>query len=139
MSAVARAAEAAGWPPHVVPDVRGPARDAARDHAVLIRDLRARRRRAMIISGGETAVTVTRADVRGGRNGEYLLALALALGKDAGVHALAADTDGIDGRATTPALLTRFADLGRPGDARMRRACWRRTAVTSFLPPSTTS
>jgi len=107
VSAVARAAAAAGWPPLVIPDVRGPAGDAARDHAALIRDLRLRRQRAAIISGGETTVATANAHGRGGRNGEYLLALALELGKDAGVHALAADTDGIDGTGDNAgALLT---------------------------------
>ena len=52
----------------------------------------------LILSGGETTVTV-RGDGRGGRNTEYLLALAIALETEGqeGVYALAADTDGIDG------------------------------------------
>ena len=97
LAAAACAAEAAGWPVLVVPDVRGPAREAARAHAALIRDLRQKGRRSVVISGGETTTAVTATAGRGGRNGEYLLALALALGPDAGVHALAADTDGLDG------------------------------------------
>jgi hydroxypyruvate reductase len=60
-----------------------------------------------VISGGETTVRVTQPDGRGGRNGEYLLALALALGEESGVHALAADTDGLDGTGDNAgALLT---------------------------------
>jgi len=51
---------------------------------------------AAIISGGETTVTV-RGKGRGGRNAEFLLSLAIALGGHAGISALAADTDGIDG------------------------------------------
>ena len=50
----------------------------------------------VLLSGGETTVTV-RGDGRGGRNSEFLLGLALALGGAPGIHALAADTDGIDG------------------------------------------
>lgn len=53
---------------------------------------------AVLLSGGETTVTI--GDVvpgRGGRNTEFLLALALALDGHPGIHALAADTDGIDG------------------------------------------
>jgi glycerate 2-kinase len=50
----------------------------------------------VVISGGETTVTV-RGSGRGGRNTEYALALALALGERAGIAAIAADTDGIDG------------------------------------------
>ncbi|MGD0722883.1 MAG: glycerate kinase [Roseiarcus sp.] len=49
-----------------------------------------------IISGGETTVTM-RGKGRGGRNAEFLLGLAIALGGRAGISALAADTDGIDG------------------------------------------
>jgi len=49
-----------------------------------------------LISGGETTVTV-RGKGRGGRNAEYLLALAVDLASAARVHALACDTDGIDG------------------------------------------
>lgn len=50
----------------------------------------------VILSGGETTVTV-KGDGRGGRNAEFLLALALQLKGKAGIYALAADTDGIDG------------------------------------------
>jgi hydroxypyruvate reductase len=51
----------------------------------------------VLLSGGETTVTV-RGVGRGGRNVEYLLSLAVALQGDARVHALAADTDGVDGQ-----------------------------------------
>ena len=50
----------------------------------------------VLLSGGETTVTV-RGRGRGGRNTEYLLALALGLAGAPGVTALACDTDGIDG------------------------------------------
>jgi hydroxypyruvate reductase len=48
------------------------------------------------LSGGETTVTVTGTG-RGGRNSEFLLALAVALDGVVGISALACDTDGIDG------------------------------------------
>jgi hydroxypyruvate reductase len=51
----------------------------------------------VLLSGGETTVTV-RGSGRGGRNVEFLLALALALEGCPGVHALAGDTDGVDGQ-----------------------------------------
>lgn len=51
---------------------------------------------AVILSGGETTVTV-RGKGRGGRNAEFLLALALAVDGHKGIAALACDTDGIDG------------------------------------------
>ena len=50
----------------------------------------------MLISGGETTVTVN-GHGRGGRNAEFLLALAIELDGIKNVHALACDTDGIDG------------------------------------------
>ncbi|MFV0333154.1 MAG: glycerate kinase [Tropicimonas sp.] len=53
---------------------------------------------AVLLSGGETTVTIGAGKPgRGGRNTEFLLALALALNGHPGIHALAADTDGIDG------------------------------------------
>jgi glycerate 2-kinase len=84
----------------------GEAREVARAHARLAREAKAAGRRVAIISGGELSVTVRHAHGRGGRNQEYALALALALGGLAGVSALAADTDGIDGgtgQVTDPA------------------------------------
>jgi hydroxypyruvate reductase len=51
----------------------------------------------VLLSGGETTVTV-RGNGRGGRNVEFLLAMALALDGEPGVHALAGDTDGVDGQ-----------------------------------------
>jgi glycerate 2-kinase len=51
---------------------------------------------AVLLSGGETTVTVT-GQGRGGRNLEFLLSLAVTLDGAEGIHALAADTDGIDG------------------------------------------
>ena len=50
----------------------------------------------VLLSGGETTVTV-RGSGRGGRNAEFLLALAIHLSGAPGISALAADTDGIDG------------------------------------------
>ncbi|MBV8495664.1 MAG: DUF4147 domain-containing protein, partial [Gammaproteobacteria bacterium] len=51
----------------------------------------------VLLSGGETTVTV-HGNGRGGRNVEFLLSLALALDGHAGIHALAGDTDGVDGQ-----------------------------------------
>jgi hydroxypyruvate reductase len=72
---------------------------------------------AVLLSGGETTVTV-RGRGRGGRNQEFLLALALALDGEAGIHAIACDTDGIDGTEgnagamLAPDSLARAAALG---------------------------
>lgn len=54
------------------------------------------KRPCVILSGGETTVTV-RGNGRGGRNAEFLIALACQLKQTSGIYALAADTDGIDG------------------------------------------
>ena len=73
----------------------------------------------VLISGGETTVTV-KGNGRGGRNVEFLLGLADALDGLNNVYALAADTDGIDGReevagaAVTPSTLSRAVALGFP-------------------------
>jgi glycerate 2-kinase len=101
LAAAAQRARAAGViPVDLGAHVEGEARDVAEAHARIVRNVRARgvpvRPPCVLLSGGETTVTV-RGTGRGGRNGEYLLALAAALGGTAGVHALACDTDGIDG------------------------------------------
>ena len=71
----------------------------------------------VLLSGGETTVTV-RGNGSGGRNVEFLLSLALELGGQSGIFALAADTDGIDGSEEvagaiiTPDTLERADKLG---------------------------
>jgi hydroxypyruvate reductase len=75
--------------------VRGDALAVAEQHAALLPAL-ARQRPLALISGGETTVTLRPQHGRGGRNTEFLLALALAL-KDMPAWAIACDTDGIDG------------------------------------------
>jgi hydroxypyruvate reductase len=60
----------------------------------------------VLLSGGETTVTV-RGSGRGGRNVEFMLSLAIALNGEPGIHALAGDTDGVDGQEEIAgALLT---------------------------------
>jgi glycerate 2-kinase len=85
--------------------IEGEARDVALVHAAIARQLRAGEFRvgdrtvalaAVLLSGGETTVTV-KGRGRGGRNLEFLLALAVALDGAEGISALACDTDGIDG------------------------------------------
>jgi glycerate 2-kinase len=82
--------------------VTGEAREVAIAHAALAREAKAAGRRVAIISGGELSVTVRNRSGRGGRCQEYALALALALDGEAGIAALAADTDGIDGGEGKP-------------------------------------
>lgn len=78
-------------------EIEGEARDVAAEHAALALAAAAQGRRLCILSGGETTVTIRAKGGKGGRNTEYLLALAIALGGAPGIHALAGDTDGIDG------------------------------------------
>ena len=88
--------EQQGIPAVVLSDsVSGDAQVVARQHAALVQALRLRQPLALI-SGGETTVTLRPQHGRGGRNAEYLLALALALGETP-AWAIACDTDGIDG------------------------------------------
>jgi hydroxypyruvate reductase len=78
----------------------------------------------VLLSGGETTVTL-RAKGRGGRNSEFLLSLAIVLDGLAGVHAIACDTDGIDGSEDNagaiigPDSLTRAARLGLSAKAKL--------------------
>ena len=119
LEAAAAAVRAAGFDAHILGDaIEGEAREVARVLAALARQV-ARRgqpfaRRCVLLSGGETTVTV-RGPGRGGRNAEFLLALALALDALPGVHALAADTDGIDGAAPVAGALIGPDTLARAG------------------------
>lgn len=82
---------------HLGDRIEGEAREVGAHHAALARSLASNGGRSMLLSGGETTVTVTNRQGRGGRNMEYLLALAIALNGARGIWALACDTDGIDG------------------------------------------
>ena len=88
----------------------------------------------MILSGGETTVTLRSKGGRGGRASEFLLGCAIALQAEPGVYVLAADTDGIDGiednagAIVTPDTLARAAALGlKPA------ACLDRNDAYSFF------
>jgi hydroxypyruvate reductase len=108
--------------------VEGEAREVGRAHAALARGILAGEgpvsAPCVVISGGETTVTV-RGGGRGGRNAEYLLAFMLAMGGAPRVHALAGDTDGIDGVESSagayaaPDSLARLAARGVDAAARL--------------------
>jgi glycerate 2-kinase len=76
--------------------IQGEARQVAEQHARIALAHSTSQTPTLILSGGETSVTVVGAG-RGGRNSEYALALAIALDGAPGIYALAADTDGFDG------------------------------------------
>ena len=81
--------------------IEGESRDVALVLAAMAREIAVRNRPfnkpVVLLSGGETTVTLRGKGGRGGRNAEFLLALAIAIDGVEGISALAADTDGIDG------------------------------------------
>lgn len=125
LAAAAERARAAGYEVEMLGDaLEGEARELGREHAALALERAAAGCRVAILSGGETTVTV-RGKGRGGRNSEYLLGLMLALDGAPGIHALAADTDGIDGSEDNagafagPDSLARARTLGIDPAARL--------------------
>ena len=101
LAAAAELARARGITPLVLGDaIEGEAREAARVLGGIALSCAAHgvplAAPCVLLSGGETTVTVKAAG-RGGRNAEFLLGLALALGGHGRISALACDTDGIDG------------------------------------------
>jgi hydroxypyruvate reductase len=102
LAAAAEVARQAGLAAYVLgDDIEGEAREVGRVMAGIARSV-ARHGTpfappCVLLSGGETTVTV-RGQGRGGRNVEFLLGLGLALEGEPGIHALAADTDGVDGQ-----------------------------------------
>ncbi len=114
----------------------GEARELAAFHAELVRCIRAHDSPwpvpVVLLSGGESAVTV-RGDGAGGRNQEFLLALACALGDD-GVWAIACDTDGIDGstEAAGAVIGPDFASRAAAANVEPRRALEDNDAHAAF-------
>lgn len=102
LEAAARVARAAGFNTWVLGDsIEGEAREVGKVMAGIARSA-ARHGQpfaapCILLSGGETTVTL-RGDGRGGRNVEFLLAAAIALRGEPGIHGLAGDTDGVDGQ-----------------------------------------
>ncbi|MEO7493330.1 MAG: glycerate kinase [Massilia sp.] len=122
LEAAAAKSRALGYQTHILSDsIEGEARDIALMHAAMVRQIvqhgQPFSRPCILLSGGETSVTM-RGNGRGGRNTEFLLALAIALDGLPGVHAIACDTDGIDGSEDNagavigPDTLARAAQLG---------------------------
>lgn len=101
LEAAAAEAQRLGITPLILGDaIEGEAREVGKVMAGMARSCGQHgfpaKKPCVLLSGGETTVTM-QGDGRGGRNTEFLLSLALALDGAPGIHALAADTDGIDG------------------------------------------
>ena len=129
LEAAATVARRAGVTPLILGNaIEGEAIEVARVMAGIARQCASHGQPAeppcVLISGGETTVTV-RGPGRGGRNAEFLLGLAVALDGHLGIHAIAGDTDGIDGTEDNagavlgPHSLARAAALGLSGRERL--------------------
>ena len=128
LEAAAAVARASGLAAHILSDaLEGEARDVGKVLAGLALQVAERGQPfvapCVLLSGGETTVTV-RGQGRGGRNVECLLAMGIALDRHARIHALAGDTDGVDGQEEIagavlgPDSLSRAWQLGiKPQDA----------------------
>jgi len=102
LQAAAQVARDAGWPAYILGDaIEGEAREVGKVMAGITRQVvrygEPFAAPCVLLSGGETTVTKPGRG-RGGRNVEFLLSLAIALDGCPGVHALAGDTDGVDGQ-----------------------------------------
>ena len=129
LEAAAKLAQEAGMPVHILGDaLEGEARDVGKVLAGMALQVAQRNQPftapCVLLSGGETTVTV-RGQGRGGRNVECLLSMAIALGGHPHVHALAGDTDGVDGQEEiagaliAPDTLARAWSLGLPPKDRL--------------------
>ncbi|WP_299025752.1 glycerate kinase [uncultured Sulfitobacter sp.] len=136
LEAAAQKAQAAGIPAVILSDaIEGEAEVIGQMHAAIAREVVAQGRPftapVVILSGGETTVTLRHKDGRGGRNTAFLLGFAQAIEGVQGITALAADTDGIDGSEDNAGA---FADAGTvaamraagvdPMDAQRRNDAW---------------
>lgn len=104
LAAAAQVAQSYGYTPYILSDaMEGEAREVGQVLAALAREVAQHgqpfARRCALLSGGETTVTLKPGvkPGRGGRNVECLLAFAIACAGERGIHALMADTDGVDG------------------------------------------
>jgi hydroxypyruvate reductase len=128
LEAAAQVARDAGVTPYILSDsIEGEAREVGKVLAAQARQVQRHAQPVaapcVLISGGETTVTV-RGHGRGGRNVEFLLSLGIALDGAPGIHALAGDTDGVDGQEEiagaywSPDSLARAWSLGlRPKES----------------------
>lgn len=109
--------------------MEGEAREVAHVHAAIAREVADRdrpfKKPIVLLSGGETTVTIRAKGGKGGRNSEFLLSFALDIDGYGNIHALAADTDGIDGSEDNAGAfadgttVSRLQKTGEDGAARL--------------------
>ena len=102
LEAAAKYARKAGLNAAILSDsIEGEAKDIALMHAAIAREVALKNRPfekpVVLLSGGETSVTIKDDHGKGGRNSEFLLSFAMAIEGRQEIMALAADTDGRDG------------------------------------------
>ncbi|NET32299.1 MAG: glycerate kinase [Cyanothece sp. SIO1E1] len=125
LEAAAQVARNYGYTPLILGDsIQGEAKDVGIVHAGIAQQTVHHHQPmappCIILSGGETTVTVKSSAGKGGRNSEFLLSLAIALDGLPGVYAIACDTDGIDGNGDnagallTPDVLAKSQAQGLP-------------------------
>lgn len=151
LEAAAAEAERQGIPAVILSDaIEGEARDVGLVHAAITHEVATRQRPfvppVVLLSGGETTVTIRGDGGRGGRNTEFLLSFANAVDGLEGVAALAADTDGIDGSENnagafadgSTANLMRAADIDPVGALSAHDAWGAFDAVGDLFSPGPT-
>ena len=138
LTAAADMARAAGCDVHMLGDaLEGEARDVAVQQATQALRIKSTLRPGdapvLLLSGGELTVTRCGNGI-GGPNAEFCLALALALNGAAGIHALACDTDGVDGAAEVAGAVVTPATLNAASNAKLdAKDCLARNDAHSFF------
>lgn len=146
LNAAADLARAMGVEAAVLSDaIEGEAKDVGRMHAAIARQVlrfdEPFKKPVVMLSGGETTVTLTGGPTgKGGRNTEFLLSLARGIEGCVGIHALAADTDGIDGSEDNAGAFADGQSLARmraagidPKQARCNHDAWTAFAAIGDL------
>jgi hydroxypyruvate reductase len=118
--------------------IEGEARDVAGVMAAMAREIATRNRPftrpVLLLSGGETTVTIRNRDGKGGRNSEFMLAFAIGVEGVAGISAFAADTDGQDGTGPHAGAFADFESTQRMRDVGLdpRRMLAANLSATAF-------
>jgi hydroxypyruvate reductase len=139
LEAAADYAKAQGYETVILSDaIEGEAREIAKMHGAMVREIITRNRPfkkpVVLLSGGETTVTLSNHAGKGGNNSEFMLSLAIELDGVDGFSALAADTDGIDGSESNAGAFVngKTASKMRAAGVNPRAALKRNDSWTAF-------